>query len=174
MFARPRSQHGPSIKLNEHEDYLRYIKHINYPIILQQFVSNQQEFSIDAYCDLNGNLTHSISRSRDKIINGESFSSTIHNIPALSNLAKSITSTLKFHGPINIQAFYNNSNNQTRIIEINPRVGGAYHFSIKAGLHSPQWILEEFNGFLPTTPPQTSPLQMLSFRDCLFSTHTTP
>lgn len=121
--------------------------------LLQEFIDTQ-EYSIDAYFNKQNQLIAALPRSRDALVNGESTITTSKDLPELVELTEQLGQKLKFFGHITLQAFYS-SEIGTKLVEINPRFGGASSLSFACGVNSPLWLLEDINN-QPLTP---SPLK---------------
>jgi len=132
------------IKLNiEKEEANEFSKQIKFPVF-QPFI-NGHEYSFDAYIDNKNNIKGIVIRARNVIINGESqITSTIQNLE-LEDKLKEVISKFHFYGHIVGQMIIN-EDNEVKIIEINPRFGGASSLSVKAGLDSFYWFLLESLG----------------------------
>ena len=75
-------------------------------------------------------------RERLRIRAGESVVSRTVAIPAFDTVIQTLAASLPFCGPVTIQAFYSKSQG-VRLIEVNPRFGGASALGIEAGLDTP-------------------------------------
>lgn len=111
--------------------------------LIQEYLSSQDnwiEYSIDTLYNIdyqNPQLIGYVSRIRNYVKNGESQITTVNQLdiePQIEALGK----RLKLVGHNVIQIFRNTERNQIRIIEINPRFGGASNLSFQAGLNSPE------------------------------------
>lgn len=121
----------------------RFLTDCSEPFLLQEFIETQ-EFSVDAFFDRNGNLVAALPRSRDKVALGESVVTTSKDIPELVEVVKNLGKQLNFWGHITVQAFFDGQN--CKLVEINPRFGGASSLSFSCGVNSPLWIVQEMVG----------------------------
>jgi carbamoyl-phosphate synthase large subunit len=133
---------GTRLGLNPDEAY-RYAKNLSLPIY-QPYIRGQ-EYSIDVYVPFTGKNCRAVTRSRDKVIGGESKISTIKDMPILANICCDAAQCLGLAGHAVFQAIID-ENNIAHIIECNCRVGGASTLSMQAGLSSLQWFLLESVG----------------------------
>ncbi|QDK43248.1 epimerase [Bacteriovorax stolpii] len=109
--------------------------------IYQPYVAGK-EISADAYVNLKGEVLGVVLRTRDVIVNGESQITTTFRD---EKIEVKITDALKgfsFYGHVVLQAIIK-EDSQLEIIEINPRFGGASTTSIKAGLNTFTWLMNE-------------------------------
>jgi len=127
-------------------DEARLIQASNEKQIFMQYISSEthSEYTVDTYYDRNGNLKCLIPRRRVEIRGGE--------------ISKGITTKGKIYdfllprmkhldgarGCLTVQLFYSSTLNDFRGIEINPRFGGGFPLSYKAGANFPQWLLSEY------------------------------
>jgi carbamoyl-phosphate synthase large subunit len=113
--------------------------------VYQPFLSGMQEFSADMYVDSKGSFKGSVIRTRDLVVNGESQISTTTTNHALDEVCHQLARKLPFYGHIIVQAFADEMGN-VKLIEVNPRFGGASTLAVEAGLDSFFWFLIEASG----------------------------
>lgn len=120
--------------LNERE-----IKNVDFKkYVVQEFV-NWDEYTVDYLSDFDGNYINSITRKRTHVVNGESIVSEVENIKEIRNITTMLAKKLHLIGHNTIQCFWNGIS--VKIIEVNPRFGGASNLSINAGLNSPKILI---------------------------------
>jgi carbamoyl-phosphate synthase large subunit len=95
-----------------------------------------QEYTIDVFCNNNGDPVYIIPRKRLGIKNGKSTSGITVNHPIIIKWVKRICEKCKFFGPVNIQCF-EDENGNIHFTEINPRVAGGMALGFAA---SENWI----------------------------------
>ena len=105
-----------------------------------------KEISVDAYVTESGQVKGLITRYRKIIENGESVVTETFYSETLSNELKAYIEKIKLYGHIILQLFIDDVTNQLYIIECNTRFGGASTLSVKAGLNSLYWFLQEAHG----------------------------
>jgi len=131
IIYKPRFGHGSNgviIAKNPLDEL--YINKNSY--IAQDYIDGS-EYSVDIYLSLETTYATGVARKRLRVgAGGEVISSQIVNNKALVDLAINVAQTLGIVGPCNIQFIVNDAN--IYIIEINPRFGGGYTFSMAAGL----------------------------------------
>lgn len=108
--------------------------------------TNGKEISVDAYVTKSGQVKGLITRYRKVIENGESVVTETFYSEALSKELKSYIEKLKLYGHIILQLFIDDANHQLHLIECNTRFGGASTLSVKAGLNSLYWFIQEAHG----------------------------
>lgn len=111
--------------------------------IYQPFVPGP-EISIDGWLDRSGSVVGVVLRRRDRVIAGESQITTTFRSEALEREAVRALETLDLRGPVVMQAIV--IDDTMRIIECNPRFGGASTTAIAVGLDVLYWSLAEAFG----------------------------
>ncbi len=116
--------------------------------IFQPFVSGP-EISIDSWVSKSGVVAGVVLRRRDRVFSGESQITTTFRDVFLEEQAISVLKNLQLRGPVVMQAIVVDGG--LRIIECNPRFGGASTASIAVGLDSFYWSIMDANkeGFIP-------------------------
>jgi carbamoyl-phosphate synthase large subunit len=112
--------------------------------IFQPYVSGK-EISVDAYISKTKKVKGIITRYRELIENGESVITKTFFDEGLNIILVPIVEKLNLYGHVILQLIVDESNS-INIIECNCRFGGASTLSIKAGLDSFYWFLNEANG----------------------------
>jgi len=116
--------------------------------VYQPFVAGP-EISIDGWVDRHGRVAGVVLRRRDRVVSGESQVTTTFRDAALEEQAVRVLAALQLRGPVVLQAIVVDGG--LRVIECNPRFGGASTASIAVGLDSLYWSLAEALG--DTDPP---------------------
>ena len=114
--------------------------------VFQPFIPHVMEVSIDAYVDHGATPRGCVIRSRDVVENGESQITTTQDMPELLRICQAFLSTLPLYGHVVIQALVEDLDGKARLLECNPRFGGASSLSVEAGLDSFYWFLLEAAG----------------------------
>lgn len=103
------------------------------------------EYTIDLYYDKNSILKCVVPRVRLKVVGGESNQGITKKNEILSFVKEKFDYIEGAIGCLTLQLFSNKSNPLDIIgIEINPRFGGGYPFSLNAGANFPEFILREY------------------------------
>lgn len=102
------------------------------------------EFTVDAYYDQNGNLKCAVPRARLVIRAGEINKGVTRKNELLAFVKKQLSHIEGARGCLTMQFFLNSKTKRIIGIEINPRFGGGYPLSYSAGANYPRFILEEY------------------------------
>ncbi len=113
-------------------------------LVVQAF-ETAPEYSVDVLMGLDGRPLQAVARRRLQVRAGEAVKSRTEDIPALTGQALQLCAALGLVGHNVVQAFYSPESG-VRFVEINPRFGGASNLSIKAGLASPERIVQMVAG----------------------------
>lgn len=117
--------------------------------LIQEYVGDAVEYSVDCYVDRAGRLLGAVSRRRVEVVGGEvSVSETERNETVL-RLTGEAVERLGLKGPLTLQFLRDPARDRYMIMEINPRLGGGAVLSVHAGLPLPGWILDEALGREP-------------------------
>ncbi|MBR6019169.1 MAG: ATP-grasp domain-containing protein [Lachnospiraceae bacterium] len=108
--------------------------------IVQPFVSGR-EYTIDIFCDWNGEPVSIVPRERMQVRSGEVLKTRICMDDQMIDEAKRLCKEYKPCGPITVQ-FIRDEAGTDWFIEINPRFGGGAPLSMKAGARSAETILK--------------------------------
>lgn len=140
------------------EEALNYSKRLINPIF--QPFEQGIEVSVDAYICLDHKIKGIIIRKRNLVVNGESQITETIIDEELTLVFRKIIESLNLYGHINLQAFLIQKN-EIKIIECNPRFGGASTLSVKAGLDSFYWFILESIGQNLNNYPFVKPTKTL-------------
>lgn len=108
--------------------------------LFQPFVAGV-EISIDGWLDRQGQAIGVVLRRRDRVVLGESQVTTTFRDSELEAAARKALERFELSGPVVMQAILGSEG--LRIIEVNPRFGGASTLAIAAGLDMLYWSLVE-------------------------------
>ncbi len=137
--------------------------------IIQELITGE-EYTIDILVDFQGKAISIVPRLRIETRAGEiSKGITVKN-PALLAAAKQVVESLPGAiGCITIQCFLQ-SDGQIVFIEINPRFGGGYPLSYRAGADFPSWLMQLYMGEYPKVAIDEweDGLAMLRYDDAIF------
>ena len=151
-----------SIGLNlSMEEIEAHVRGIQKPIFQPQI--NGRELSAETWIDQNGICHGVILRWRTLVINGESHESEIFSNPEWAEkIIQVFTMITGLRGHVLAQVIVDDKE-RLHLVEINPRLGGASPLSLKAGLNSIKWSLQEFLGDsdqIPKSPILKSGLRL--------------
>lgn len=112
--------------------------------IVQPFVSGH-EYTIDIFCDWDGNPVSIVPRERLQVRAGEVLKTRIDLDQTMIEESKALCSAFKPCGPMTVQLIRDDAGIDW-YIEINPRFGGGAPLSMKAGARSAEAILKLMTG----------------------------
>ncbi|HVI33036.1 ATP-grasp domain-containing protein [Phenylobacterium sp.] len=113
--------------------------------LLVQALETDPEYTVDVLLDLAGRPLQAVARRRLQVRAGEAVKSRVEDAPELEEQALALCGALGLVGHNVVQAFHA-PGRPPRFIEVNPRFGGASNLSIRAGLASPERILQMVEG----------------------------
>lgn len=113
--------------------------------LLVQAVETGPEYTVDVLMGLAGRPLQAVARQRLVVRDGEAVKSRVVDAPDLTEQALRLCAALGLVGHNVVQAFHTPEEGP-RFIEVNPRFGGASNLSIRAGLASPERILQLVEG----------------------------
>lgn len=115
-------------------------------MILENIDNNiYDEYTIDLYYDKNSNLKCIVPRIRLKVVGGESNQGVTKKNEVLDYVKDKFSFLDGAMGCLTLQVFSNKLNSLDILgIEINPRFGGGYAFSLNAGANFPEFIIREY------------------------------
>ena len=125
------------------EEALNHAKVLKDPIF-QPYIEGT-EISVDIFSNQSGQCKGIVSRTRDLVIGGESQVTSTYFDEDLEILSKAFVNHLKIKGHAVLQLFRLQDGGY-KIIECNPRFGGASTLSIACGLDSFYWAILEAIG----------------------------
>jgi carbamoyl-phosphate synthase large subunit len=113
-----------------------------------QAVCTGEEFSVDVFCDFDGNCLNAIPRTMIESKGGESIKGMTIADPDLIELGRSVAEALPLAGPANVQCF-READGRLLVTDVNPRFGGAFPLPLAAGSRYPELALAMANGERP-------------------------
>mgnify|MGYP006073350781 FL=1 len=116
-------------------------------MMLLEYLDNTiyDEYTIDLYYDKNSNLKCAVPRIRLKVVGGESNQGVTRKNEVLEYVINKFNFLEGAFGCLTLQVFSKKSNPSDIFgIEINPRFGGGYPFSLNAGANFPEFIIREY------------------------------
>lgn len=112
-------------------------------LVVQEYIEGS-EYSIDCYADLEGVFVGAVPRIRERVKGGLAVASTTVEAPFLVAEADRLLTCLGYRGPANVQVIERQG--EYFFTDFNPRFGGAYTASIRAGLDGPRFLADELAG----------------------------
>ena len=131
-------------KVNDASELETYAKEVP-DYIIAPFIDGT-EYTVDAFCDFDGQPIYITPRIRLAVRSGEVLKTQIDQDAKIISETKKIISSFKPCGPITIQLIRQLSTGDDYFIEINPRFGGGAPLSMKAGANSAESTLKLLKG----------------------------
>lgn len=113
--------------------------------IVQPFISGT-EYTVDIFCDYEGNPVYITPRIRLQVRAGEVLKTEIRQDEKIISEMKTLIADYKPRGAITVQLIKDDVAGDDYYIEINPRFGGGAPLSIKAGADSAKALLRILSG----------------------------
>ena len=114
--------------------------------IIQEYISNSAEFTVDSYIDAEGKILTTVPRERLEVMGGESTRTKTTENKFLEKFAREVIDRLNLRGPVNIQFLHDIDKDRYLLMEVNPRLGGGVMCSILAGAPILEYIIREATG----------------------------
>ena len=125
------------------------------------------EYTTDVYVDEGGQIRVTVPRERLEVRSGEVSKGRTVRHAALEEVVAEIAASLPgAYGALNVQAFV--SDDEINVIEINPRFGGGFQLSYRAGADLPGWLICERLARPIHVDEWQSDLVMLRFDDAVY------
>lgn len=131
-------------KVNDAEELKEYAKEVP-DYIVAPYIEGK-EYTIDAFCDFDGNPIYITPRERIAVRSGEVLKTRIDQDEMMIKEAGKVLAAFKPCGPITIQLIRENKSGKDYFIEINPRFGGGAPLSMKCGANSAEALLRLLAG----------------------------
>ncbi len=146
IFIKPKdgSSSINAYRVDDFEELKFCIKRVsNY--IIQPYI-NGIEYTVDIFCDYNGNPIYITPRERLEIRAGEVSKTKIVQDDTIISEMLTLVDDFKPCGQITVQLIKDSKTGENFYIEINARFGGGAPLSIKAGADSAEAIIRMLNG----------------------------
>ena len=128
-----------AFKVNQESELSVYAEKIE-DYIIQPFIEGK-EYTIDIFCDFEGNPVYITPRERVAVRSGEVLKTKIELDEKMIEESKKLIRGFQPCGPITVQLIRQSSTGDDYYIEINPRYGGGAPLSMKAGADSAEALL---------------------------------
>lgn len=123
--------------------------------IVQPFIAGT-EYTVDVFCDFDGNPIHITPRIRMAVRAGEVLKTQIVQDDTIIGEIKQLIENFKPSGPITVQLIRQVGTGKDYYIEINPRYGGGAPLTMKAGASSAVALLKLLCGSQVTYMPRAA------------------
>ena len=131
-------------KVNNQEELLSYAAQVP-DYIIQPFIQGT-EYTVDIFCDLEGNPVYITPRIRQAVRAGEVLKTQISQDPRIIEEMQRLIRDYKPCGGITVQLIRQESTGKDYYIEINPRFGGGAPLSMMAGADAAEALLRILSG----------------------------
>lgn len=131
-------------KVEDEEELAVYSEQID-DYVIQPFVDGR-EYTIDIFCDFDGNPIYITPRERLQVRAGEVLRTQICLDLVMIQESRNLIKQFKPCGPITVQLIRDRISGINYYIEINPRYGGGAPLSMKSGARSAEALLRLLNG----------------------------
>lgn len=133
-----------AFRVENKEELKNYARQIA-DYIVQPFIEGT-EYTVDIFCDFEGNPISIVPRIRLAIRAGEVLKTEIAMDERIIEECRTLINEFQPCGPITVQLIRHKSSDEDYFIEINPRFGGGVPLSMKAGARSAEAILKILSG----------------------------
>lgn len=148
-IAKPRkggSSRGIHI-FNDIDDLMHLPDLKNY--LVQEYISNMKEYTIDCYIDRKGRILVTVPRERIETMGGESTRTKTCRNETLEELSRTVIEKFSLRGPVTLQFIHDLDADRYLLMEVNPRLAGGVICSIYAGAPITDYIIDEALGVEP-------------------------
>lgn len=115
--------------------------------IIQEYISDREEFTVDCYRRVSDGKTLCVSpRRRLETAGGEVVSTLTADNAAVTALTRDTLERVDLRGAVTVQVLHDHATDRYMIMEVNPRLGGGAVASVCAGCDLPAMILSEAVG----------------------------
>lgn len=150
-IAKPR--HGSASRgieiFNNIEDLMHLENLQDY--IVQEYIGNREEYTVDCYISMKGEILTVVPRCRLEVMGGEVTRTITCRNMVLDRMSREVIEAFGLRGPVTLQFLHDMDSDRYLLMEVNPRLGGGVICSICAGAPITDYIIRESLG-LDTTP----------------------
>lgn len=114
--------------------------------LVQEYIENRQEFTLDCYATMDGEVLCTGARHRLEVTGGEVTRTVSVSEPRMEEAARKAIVALGLRGAVTVQFMREPSTGRVLIMEINPRLGGGVVCTIHAGAPIHRYIIAEAMG----------------------------
>lgn len=115
------------------------------PDYIVERIAAGQEYTSDVYLDSSGQAAVVVPRLRLETRGGEVSKGVTERVPELVDVVGATCNALPgARGVLTIQAFFDEASKLAKVIEINPRFGGGFPLSHRAGANFPLWLVQQW------------------------------
>lgn len=121
--------------------------HLSNPkFLFMEYISKEEhdEYTVDMYYNKNSELCCVVPRKRILVRAGEINKGITSKNTIVGYLKNKLGTIAGVAGCLTMQVFFNRQTERIIAIEINPRFGGGYPLSYRAGANYPLWLIKEY------------------------------
>lgn len=142
-IAKPRKgTSSRGIKVFHNMDELMHLDNLQ-DYIVQEFIENFKEYTVDAFISTEGEIMVTVPRLRIEVQGGEATRTETVRNERLQSMARDVIEAFSLRGPVNIQFLHDLDRDRFLLLEVNPRLGSGVVCSIYAGAPITDYILQE-------------------------------
>jgi len=112
--------------------------------IVQEYIANRNEYTLDCYIDHTGHITAVSPRRRMEVVGGEVSRTVTVELPEGVDIARAAIIAMGLQGAVTVQLIEDTDTGRLMLMEINPRLGGGAVCSVYAGVDLPGMIIEDW------------------------------
>lgn len=145
VIAKPRTgSASKGIKIIENEKEWDYFNLDTGKYIIQEYIANRNEYTLDCYVDHTGHITAISPRLRIDVLGGEVIRTRTVNLPEGVEMARQAIDAVGLRGAVTVQLIEDLDTGRLMLMEINPRLGGGAVCSVYAGVDIPAMIINDW------------------------------
>lgn len=115
--------------------------------IVQEYIDNRKEYTLDCYIDSTGHITAISPRLRIEVVGGEVSRTVTVDLPQGIEIARNAIKGIGLRGAVTVQLIEDIDSGRLLLMEINPRLGGGAVCSVYAGVNLPQMIINDWRSY---------------------------
>lgn len=143
VIAKPRfGSASRGIKVFHDIEDLMHLSNIS-EYLLQEFIEDKKEFTVDCYVAKDGEILVTVPRERLEVMGGEVTRTITRRLPLVEEMSRTIIRKFNLRGPVTLQFLYDVKRDRYLLMEVNPRLGGGVICSIYAGAPITDYIISE-------------------------------
>lgn len=147
LIAKPRTGSASAgIVVVRNEDEYREIAGKTEDYLLQEYIPDAEEITVDCYRAVSGRIIAVVPRIRLEVLSGEVTRTRTIRHPLIEEISRKALESLDLRGAVTIQYLRSRETREVKLMEINPRLGGGVVCSIHAGANFPEYILSDAAG----------------------------
>lgn len=112
--------------------------------IVQEYIANRNEYTLDCYVDHTNKITTISPRLRIEVLGGEVIRTATVELPGGVEIARQAIDAVGLRGAVTVQLIEDKDTGRLMLMEINPRLGGGAVCSVYAGVDIPAMIINDW------------------------------